>query len=60
MNLFMLIFEKQDPDIRINLQLNPVSIYTKFWTVSSPFLLLSSLFVITSYNEHIHEYTCRK
>ena len=34
MNLFMLIFEKQDPDIRINLQLNSVSIYTKFWTVS--------------------------
>ena len=27
-------FWKQNPDIRINLQLNPVSIYTKFWTVS--------------------------
>ena len=25
----------QNPDIRTNLQLNPVSIYTKFWTVSS-------------------------
>ena len=25
---------KQNPDIRRNLQLNPVSIYTKFWTVS--------------------------
>ena len=24
----------QNPDIRTNLQLNPVSIYTKFWTVS--------------------------
>lgn len=30
----------QNPDIRINLQLNPVFIYTKFWTVS---------FVIRSY-----------
>ena len=28
---------KQNPDIRTNLQLNPVSIYTKFWTVSSIF-----------------------
>ncbi|WP_368325098.1 hypothetical protein, partial [Phocaeicola vulgatus] len=26
---------KQNPDIRTNLQLNPVSIYTKFWTVST-------------------------
>ena len=26
---------EENPDIRINLQLNPVSIYTKFWTVSS-------------------------
>lgn len=25
---------KQNPDIRTNLQLNPVSIYTTFWTVS--------------------------
>ncbi len=25
---------KQNPDIRRNLQLNPVYIYTKFWTVS--------------------------
>ena len=24
---------KQNPDIRTNLQLNPVSIYTKFWAV---------------------------
>ena len=28
-------FWKQDSDIRRNLQLNPVSIYTKFWTVSA-------------------------
>ena len=27
---------------------------------NSVVLLLSSLFVITSYNEQIHEYTCRK
>ena len=27
---------------------------------NSAILLLSSLFVITSYNERIHEYTCRK
>lgn len=32
MNQFMLIFEKQNPDTRRNLQLNPVSIYIKFWT----------------------------
>ena len=28
-------YKTQNPDIRTNLQLNPVSIYTKFWTVSS-------------------------
>ena len=33
MNQFMYIFEKQDPDIARSLQTNPVSIYTKFWTV---------------------------
>ncbi len=27
---------------------------------NSAVLLLSDLFVITSYNERIHEYTCRK
>lgn len=27
---FMLLFEKQNPDIRKNLQLNPIPIYTKF------------------------------
>ena len=31
---------KQNPDIRTNLQLNPVFIYTKFWTVSDMFFLL--------------------
>ena len=30
MNQFMLLFEKQNPDIRKNLQLNPIPIYTKF------------------------------
>lgn len=30
----MLIKKKQNTDIRTNLQLNSVSIYTKFWIVS--------------------------
>ena len=30
---------KQNPDIRTNLQLNPVFIYTKFWTVSKSIVL---------------------
>ena len=33
MNQFMLIFENRIQIIRKNLQLNPISNYTKFWTV---------------------------
>lgn len=32
--IYTTIFCKQNPDARRNLQLNPVYIYTKFWTVS--------------------------
>lgn len=33
MNQFILMFKTRIPDIKTALQLNPVSIYTEFWTV---------------------------
>nr|WP_302024702.1 transposase [uncultured Prevotella sp.] len=35
--IYTTIFCKQNPDARRNLQLNPVYIYTKFWTVSKKY-----------------------